>query len=479
MDLTLYPKNHMYMNYYKILTLLLGLFIYTYLVGETSDTSIYMYVSLKSDNAVKLYKVSKHTGTPEFVYFESIAGGPACVAIHPTKQFLYVAQRTSNSISAYQINQYDGRLIYINTIPAIDNPVYISIDKTGKFLLSAYFSANKAAVYEINLDGSLKSTVVQSISTGTGTNPHAILTDPSNKYLYLTNMTGNRIDQFRFDALTGTFIALSPASITPPSTLGPRHFTFYPSTNIVYVANELGNSVTAYHYDVNTGQLSDFQSITTSPVNYSAANKPADIHLTPDERFLYVSNRGHESIAAFAVNQTNGTLSSIGYYFTTTSPREFDIDPTGNFLYSAGESSNNLAWYRINKQTGVLDSISTIEVGKVPSWVLCTEIISPVTTNKYIKKTNIEALKIYNSPNPFNLKTSIHYYLNKPTQIKLQIYDSNGRLLSTLRDAFETTGLHTQDWSGIRTNGEKLSPGIYYCRLTTSFGIDSVKLVLN
>jgi 6-phosphogluconolactonase len=138
----------------------------------------------------------------------------------------------------------------------------------------------------------------------------------------------------------------------------------------MYTSNETGNSVTSYQIDVKTGSLKTFQTLSTLPVNYTAANKPADIHRTADNRFLYVSNRGHESIAAFAINPADGSLKPIGHYKTTASPRAFDLDPSGSFLYSAGETNGDLACYRINKNTGALDSITTLYVGKIPSWVV-------------------------------------------------------------------------------------------------------------
>jgi 6-phosphogluconolactonase len=385
---------------------------------------------------------------------------------------LYVAQRSSNSLSAYSINSLSGKLILINTIAAVDNPVYISTDKTGKFLLSAYYNANKAAVYGINADGSLKATVIKTITTGT--NPHSILTDNTNQYLYIPNMTGNIIEQYSFNSTTGEFSALNPANVTPPAGTCPRHLIFHGTKNVVYVSNEVNNSVTCYRTNSLDGTLTSFQNIKTIPASFAAYSKCADIHITPDNKFLYASNRGHESIVAYAINENSDTLTTIGYYSTVVSPREFDLDPTGSFLYSAGETNGDLSYYKINKQSGQLDSISTFSVGKTPSWVLITDFVNSSTGSNSLPTIKKQS-SIKSSPNPFQETTVFNYKIYNRAFVSLKIYDTSGKLIKILKEGIDSAGEHSVRWEPEIT-GEPLS-GVYICKIATDEYCDEVRVL--
>ncbi|MBN1414757.1 MAG: beta-propeller fold lactonase family protein [Bacteroidales bacterium] len=438
-----------------------------------SDTTYYIYVSLRGDDAVAVYKMNPQAGFPEKIYIEPVSGGPASLATDPSKNCLFVARRSSNAISAYKINPATGRLTFINAIPAVDNPVYISTDKSGRFLLSAYYGASKAAVYPIGTSGELLGTATTTITTEL--NPHAIVTDPENRFLYITNMTGNAILQYQFDSVSGTITALEQPEVIPPDGMGPRHIVFHSSKNIAYVINETGNSVTVYRLNNTTGTLTEVQTISTLPAGYSGTNKCADIHITPDNGFLYASNRGHESIAAFKINPDNDSLMAIGNYATVSTPREFDIDPSGTFLYAAGETSDDLAWYRIDKTTGVLDSIGCIDVGTTPSWVLTIGFDNSTThTNAFLLPDENSSCKLINAPNPFSGSTSISYFIDKPSRVKINIYNVTGQRISNLMDEKLASGFYTVDWN---TAGIPADNAVYFCRLETSYGWDIIKLV--
>jgi 6-phosphogluconolactonase len=453
-------------------TLLLLLVISANSVLAIADTTYYVYVSMRGDNIVSLYKVNKQSGSLTKVYDQTVIGGPASLALHPTKNYLYVAQRSAKTISSYSIDKTTGKLTLINTIIAVDNPVYISTDKTGSYLLSAYYSANKAAVYSINPNGSLNETYIWSINTDV--NPHAINTDPTNHYLYITNMTGNKILQYRFNETSGEITTMSPSEVVPPAGTCPRHFVFHGTKKIMYVVNEVGNTVTAYSINETSGVLDSLQTISTLPPSFTGTNKCADIHITPDNGFLYASNRGHESIAAFSISPSNGTLSEIDQYFTGTTPREFDIDPTGSYLYAAGETSNNLTYYKINKTTGVMDSITTYSVGTTPSWVLAVGFVNNITNTDVLKSNDF---KLANFPNPFHASTSIQYFLPEYSDIKVRIFDVSGKLVSTLTDGKAKSGYYSFEWHGKNTYGSYVHKGIYFCRIDTDYGCNIVKMV--
>ena len=197
----------------------------------------------------------------------------------------------------------------------------------------------------------------------TDTGAHAIATDPSNRFAFVPhiarvqdnvleppkNIPGpNVIMQFRFDAQSGRLAPNTPLRVEQPDLVGPRHYCFHPNLDIVYFSNEQGCSVTAYRLDRATGALSAAQTITTLPAGFTARNTCSQIHLTPSGRFLYVGNRGHNSIAGFAVDPASGHLTPAGQVATEAVPSAFCVDPAGNFVFAAGTASGRLASYRIN-----------------------------------------------------------------------------------------------------------------------------------
>jgi 6-phosphogluconolactonase len=151
---------------------------------------------------------------------------------------------------------------------------------------------------------------------------------------------------------------------------------FHPALNVVYVANEFGSSVTAYRLDQADGTLSELQTISSLPADFAGTNTGADIHIMPDGRFLYASNRGHESIAAFSVDAATGRLTSIGFIPTEKTPRSFALDPSGKFLYSAGQGSGRIAAYRLGQERGDLELLTTYDAGRNPVWILTVRLFT-------------------------------------------------------------------------------------------------------
>src|SRR5690606_37914821 len=203
----------------------------------------------------------------------------------------------------------------------------------------------------------------------TALNAHSILADPSNRFVFVPHTGPNAIYQFRFDVATGRLIPGDPPRVEPEPSRGPRHAKFHPALPVAYVINESGSTVTAYRFDAQAGTLTPFQELPTLPPDYTANNSTADLHLTPDGRFLYGSNRGHNSIAAYRVDPTTGDLELIDCFETEATPRSFAIDRTGRFLYAAGQGSGRVAAYRIDPDTGELLRFATYDVGPQPTWI--------------------------------------------------------------------------------------------------------------
>ena len=290
------------------------------------------------------------------------------------------------AISSFRIDQNTGALTPQETVSAEHAPTFLATDRAGRFLLSAYYQGGYAAVHPLAADGAVGAAALDRQMTATGA--HAISTDRSNRYAFVPHIARlndnvleppkenpgpNVIFQFRFDAQTGRLSPNTPLRVEPAERLGPRHYCFHPSLDVAYFSNEQGCSVTAYRLDPATGALSAVQTISTLPQGYTARNTCSQIHLTPSGQFLYVGNRGHNSIAGFAVD-ASGQLTAAGHVPTEAVPSAFALDPTGNFLFAAGTASGRLASYRINATTGALTPLATQAVGQRPAAVLATRL---------------------------------------------------------------------------------------------------------
>jgi 6-phosphogluconolactonase len=328
----------------------------------------FVYVSLRSSNAVKILELNKANGSLSLIDSLSVSGGPAAITLHPSKKYLYIAQREAKTISTFFVNRNTGKLTCLNTIKVIENPVYLSCDKTGKYLFTAYYAAGKIGVYHLNRHGGLDPNPVQ-VDSGFKT-PHCIIIDTKNKFVFVADKDGDKIAQYIFDPSTGRLTPNQPFYLITTSGTGPRHLIFNNAGNIGYFINEIGNTVTAYSLNDVTGLLTAKQTEETLPDAFKLGSKTADIHLTPNNKFLYASNRGHNSIAVYSINKTNGELNLLGNYPTEKNPRSFAIDPTGKFLIVAGESSDWISVHKINKSTGMLNLLYSQPVGKQPSWVM-------------------------------------------------------------------------------------------------------------
>ena len=238
-----------------------------------------------------------------------------------------------------------------------------------------------AAVHPLGSDGAVSGPALDRQNTAPGA--HAILTDPSNRFAFVPhiarqqdnvleppkNIPGpNFIAQFRFDAATGR---LHPnGKLEPKEPIGPRHYCFHPTLDLVYFSDEQGCSVTAYRLDRASGTLSVVETTPSLPAGVTVRNTCSQIYLTPSARFLYVGNRGHNSIAGFAVDAATGRLTPAGHASTESVPTAFGLDSTGTLLFSAGTATGRLASYRIDGATGALTALDVYTVGKRPAAVL-------------------------------------------------------------------------------------------------------------
>jgi 6-phosphogluconolactonase len=298
-----------------------------------------------------------------------LAGGPSPLAVDPAQRFLYVGLRASHQLATLSIDPKTGSLSTLGAIPLESDPCYISVDRGGRYLLSAYYGAGLVAVHPIGGDGVVRTPPV--VWQATMPKAHCIHTDRSNHYAFLPHVgESNRILQYLFDAESGRLSPNVPPVVVPEVGQGPRHYCYHPTLDCVYFCNEQASSVTAYRLDAATGTLAPFQTLSTLPDGYEGQNTNAQIHITPSGEYLYAANRGHDSIACFAVDMASGRLTGLGQQPSEPIPRTFGIDPQGRFLFAAGQGSGRLAAYRIHTQTGALQPLETYDVGKRPMWVM-------------------------------------------------------------------------------------------------------------
>jgi 6-phosphogluconolactonase len=330
-----------------------------------------MYVSLQGDDKILRFLMDAATGDLEPLGEVAVPGGPAPMVVDPTQQYLHVARRGECKISSYRIDQRSGELALIDMISLPTDPCYMSMDRKGRFLLSAYYEGRGVTIHAIGSKGAAGDPPVERRETARGA--HCFQTDPSNRFAYVPHIAGrgpNEIWQFRFDEQTGHLTPNTPPKMIPEQPVGPRHYCFHPSKDMLYFSNEQGCSVTAYQCDTVAGTLSALQTISTLPEGYTGQNSCSQIRITPSGKFLYAPNRGHNSIACFAVDPSTGLLTALGQAPSEQIPRAFNLDPDGKFLYAAGLESGRLAAYRIEQDSGRLQPLKTYALGARPMWVL-------------------------------------------------------------------------------------------------------------
>jgi len=305
------------------------------------------------------------------------ARGASFLAIHPNRKLLYAVAslggQNGGAVSAFTIDRDTGKLALVNTAASRGSgPCFVAVDRTGKNVLVAHYTVGTVAALPIAPDGRLGEPTAFVEHHGSSVNPerqkephaHSINVSPDNRFAVAADLGTDRLEIYRFDAGRGSLAPNDPphASVRPGA--GPRHFAFHPSGRYAYVINELGSTVTAFSYDGARGALTEIQTITTLPAVFQAANYPAEVLVHPSGKFLYGSNRGHDSIAVFAIDARRGTLTPVEHVSTQGKwPRNFGMDPAGGYLIVANQESGNVVAFRIDRTTGRLTPTGqTLEV---------------------------------------------------------------------------------------------------------------------
>ncbi|MFW6161544.1 MAG: lactonase family protein [Planctomycetota bacterium] len=324
------------------------------------------------DGGIHRFELNMATGELTAAGATTGVGNPSFLAIAPDGRFLYAVNergrfrgQPTGSLSAFAIDPKTGDLSLLNQeATGGPGPCHLVVDKAGRHVLAANYSGGSACVLPVGEDGRLGSCTAFVQHEGSSVNPkrqkgphaHSINLDAANRFAFVADLGLDQILIYRFDPAKGTLTPSDPPFAKIARGSGPRHFAFHPSGRFAYVINELASTVTAFAYDAERGALRQLQTIATLPEGFGGESYTAEIAVHPTGQFLYGSNRGHNSIAVFAIDADAGRLRLVEHESTQGDwPRHFGIDPTGTFLIAANRRTSNLVVFRIDGAQGTLE----------------------------------------------------------------------------------------------------------------------------
>jgi 6-phosphogluconolactonase len=333
-----------------------------------------------SSKGIYLTHLDLNRGTLQPVTLAAEVANPSFLAVPPQGMFLYAvnelsefAGKSGGAVSAFAIEPSDGKLTLLNQQSTRSGGTcHLAIDRHGKNVVVANYGGGSVSCLPIKADGRLGEVACLMQHNGSSINrrrqeaahAHGISLDAANRFVFVPDLGLDRVMIYRWDETGGRLTANDPAFVATARGAGPRHFAFHPSGRFAYVINELNSTLTAYSYDADHGALHPLQNISTLPVRFHGSNTCAEVQVHPSGKFVYGSNRGHDSIAIFAVDGQTGKLRFVGHESTRgKEPRNFAIDPSGRYLLAANQNSDSVVVFRIDVGTGKLHATgSTVHV---------------------------------------------------------------------------------------------------------------------
>ena len=305
------------------------------------------------------------------------------LAFDPRRQFLYCVNefkeyqgKPSGAVSAFRIDPESGALTFLNTVASHGtDPCALMVDRSGRCVIVANFASGSVAVLPLAADGSLKeaSCVIQHEGSSVdpkrqkGPHAHAVEIDAANRYVFVPDLGCDSVFIYALDADKGVLIPNpnQPSVKVTPAGAGPRQLALSPNGRFAYLINELNSTMTAYAYDAGRGTLSALHTLSTLPEGFGGESTCAEVQMAPSGRFLYGSNRGHDSIVIYALDPDEGTMTLVGHQSTGGKiPRNFTLSPDGAFLAAANQDSDNVVMFRVDRETGTLEPTgSVVEAG--------------------------------------------------------------------------------------------------------------------
>jgi 6-phosphogluconolactonase len=331
----------------------------------------------QQSKGIYAYRFNGTTGQLASLGLVAETSNPSFFTVHPSRKFLYAVNETgdfqnqkSGAVSAFAIDGRTGKLTLLNQVASRGaDPCYVAVDRTGKYVLVANYSGGSVAVFPVLKGGRLGEATSVLQYKGTGANPerqqsphaHWIDFSPDNRFVVAADLGLDRLDVYKFDSTKGSLVPNHPAVVQLKPGAGVRHFAFHPSARFAYAVSEMDSSVTSFSYDPARGALRELQTVSMLPKDFSGKNDAAEIQVHPNGKFLYASNRGHDSIAVFSIDRVKGTLTPVEYVPTQgKAPRYFAIDPTGSRLFVANQNSGNIVVFQIDPVTGRLTATGQV-----------------------------------------------------------------------------------------------------------------------
>jgi 6-phosphogluconolactonase len=327
---------------------------------QSQAKGIYVFKMNSSDGGLQLLQIAE-------------ISNPSYLALDPTLQYLYsVNEMTDGGVSGFVINKENGKLRLLNMMPTNgQDTTHLSVQPSGQYLFAASYTSGNFQVFRINGDGSIGAMTdnFQDVGNGTGPNPdrqegphaHQIQSDLDGNHIFGVDLGADKVNVWNLDPGTGMLIPNTVPFAPIASGSGPRHMAFHPDRQHAYVLSELASSVTVFNYDPVRAAFIWQQTISALPPDFTGINTAAEIRVHPSGRFLYTTNRGHNSVAMFEIEPETGELEVIGWESTRGEwPRGMNIDPSGTFLYAANQNTDNIGVFRIDQASGKLQFNSLV-----------------------------------------------------------------------------------------------------------------------
>ena len=331
-------------------------------------------------DGINVYRIDETSGAWSHVQRVGDLVNPSWLTLHRERPVLYSAHGEGHEATAFAIDPADGRLRVLNRRPTDGkNGVRLGIEASGRHLVCANYSSGTVAVLPIETDGALGPLTDLVPLTGkpgphpteqTSAHPHDVAFDPRGRFCLVPDKGLDAVFVFRVDGGGKLLPGAPPAVATRPGA-GPRHAGFHPTGHLAYVLNELDSTLTTYRFDADSGALEPRQTITTLPPAFTGRNTTSEIAVAPSGRFVYASNRGHDSVGIFAVEPGAGTLSPVGWEPTQgKTPRFIGLDPAGTTLYAANQDSDTIVAFRVDRQSGTLTPTGHVVAVGSPSTIV-------------------------------------------------------------------------------------------------------------
>ena len=338
--------------------------------GAAVAAGTVVYVSNADSQEISVLALDRASGALTPIETVPVGGTVMPLALSPDKRVLYAALRSQPfRVASFAIDPASGRLKKLGEAALADSMANIDTDRSGRWLFAASYGGHKITVNAIGKDGAVGA-VEQLLPTAP--NAHAIHADATNRFVMATSLGGDQVSSWRFDAERGRLTPNDPATVTLPARSGPRHFVFDAAQRFVYLVGELDAVLHVFAYEA--GGLRELQAVSALPAGFSGKPWAADLHLTPDGRWLYVSERGSSTLAAFRVDAQSGRVTPAGSTPTEKTPRGFAISPSGRHLLAVGQESHAMTAYAIDDASGALTPVAHAAIGKNPNWVEIVEL---------------------------------------------------------------------------------------------------------